>query len=253
VRYHTVPFMNVDSYALDVTAGLLNGRTGRLYKSMVLGDEIASSARAGQDSRKYSGAFSFVAETKGDATPDQLEAAGYEQLDKLANEPIPPEELEKVKNNIKADAFRRLQNPFFLMIQLLYYDGLGDWRYINEWSELTLAVSEADVKRVIDTYFKPENRAVAIYERKAGSQAEEWPKGLAALPAEMQQMVKAQLRQIKAVDDAAKLQEILGQVQQQKGAMPPQMLPAVEVIEEYIQNRIEELGQAGSDEAAGGA
>jgi len=39
-----------------------------------------------------------------------------------------------VKNQIQADAFRRLDNPFFLMIQLLVYDGLGDWTYLQDWS-----------------------------------------------------------------------------------------------------------------------
>ena len=42
IRYHTVPFRHHDSYALDVLSGLLNGRSGRLYKSLVLDREIAS-------------------------------------------------------------------------------------------------------------------------------------------------------------------------------------------------------------------
>ena len=61
VRYHTVPFRHRDSYALDVLAGLLNGRTGRLYKSLVLEDEIASNAGAGQVSNKWAGYFSVSA------------------------------------------------------------------------------------------------------------------------------------------------------------------------------------------------
>ncbi|MFZ9880683.1 MAG: insulinase family protein, partial [Phycisphaerales bacterium] len=44
VRYHTVPFRHKDSYALDVMSAVLNGRTGRLYKSMGEGKEIAASA-----------------------------------------------------------------------------------------------------------------------------------------------------------------------------------------------------------------
>jgi predicted Zn-dependent peptidase len=254
VRYHTVPFMHVDSYALDVLAGLLNGRTGRLYKSMVLGQEIASSAFASQNSSKYAGAFSFGGETKGDATPDQLEAGWLADLELLKNEPIPPKELQKVKNQISADAFRRLQSPFFLMIQLLFYDGLGDWQYINEWSDNTLAVTAEDVKRVAETYFTPENSAVAIYNRKAGSQEEEWPPELAGLPAEQQQMVKSQLRQLKQVSDPAQLQGILGQIQQQKSAVPAEMQQAIGMVEKWIENRINELEEQGAAaDAEGGA
>jgi predicted Zn-dependent peptidase len=251
VRYHTVPFMHADSYALDVLAGLLNGRTGRLYKSMVLGEEIAASAFAGQNSSKYAGAFSFGGETKGEATPEQLEYAWYAQLEKIKSEPIPAEELQKVKNQIVADSYRRLQSPFFLMLQLLFYEGLGDWQYLNEWSDDTLAVTEADVKRVAETYFAPKNRAVAIYKRKAGAQAEEWPPELAALPSEQQQMIKAQLRQLKAIQDPAQLEGILQRVQQQKGAVPPEMQKALGMMEKWIEDRIKQLREGG--EAEGGA
>ena len=68
------------------------------------------------------------AETKGEATPAELEAALWAELERLQNEPVPAEELQKVKNRTLADSFRRLENPFFLMMQLLFYDGWGDWR-----------------------------------------------------------------------------------------------------------------------------
>jgi len=255
VRYHTVPFMHVDSYALDALDGLMNGRTGRLYKSMVLGEEIAASASAGQRSAKYAGYFSFGGETKGDATPEQLEAAWYADLQKIIDEPIPAEELQKVKNRIAADAYRRLQSQFFLMFQLLWYEGYGDWTYINSWAEATLAVTEEDVKRVAATYFKPENRAVAVYYRKAGSQTEEWPPELAGLPGQQQEMIKTQLRQFKQIEDPAMLEQILGRIQQQKGQMPEEMQKGVGLVEQWIENRIKELNEAGdaAAPAKGGA
>jgi hypothetical protein len=252
VRYHTVPFMHADSYALDVLAGLMNGRTGRLYKSMVLGKEIASSASAGQDSRKYAGSFSFGAETKGDATPDALEAAWQAELDRLRNEPIPPDELQKVKNQIEANAYRRLQNPFFLMFQLLLYDGLGDWHYINDWSGRTLAVTAEDVKRVAETYFRPQNRAVAIYTRKAGSAEEQLPAGLAELPPEQQQMIKAQLKQLGQIKDPAQLEQILNTIRERKGSLPPEFQKGAAVVEGWIEQRLKELA-GGAGDAKGGA
>jgi predicted Zn-dependent peptidase len=252
VRYHTVPFMHADSYPLDVLAGLLNGRTGRLYKSMVLGDEIAASAFAGQDSSKYAGAFSFGGETKGEAMPEQLERAWYAQLEKIKSEPIPAEELQKVKNQIAADAYRRLQSPFSLMIQLLFYEGLGDWQYLNAWSDDTLSVTEADVKRVAETYFALENRAVAIYNRKEGASAEEWPPELAELPAEQQQMIKGQLRQLKQIQDPAQLEGILQRVQQQKVAVPAKMKDGLGLIERWIEDRIKQLSEGGAEEGGAG-
>jgi predicted Zn-dependent peptidase len=244
IRYHTTPFRNADSPALDVLAGLLNGRTGRLYKGLVLGREIASSASSGQRSRKWGGWFSFSAETKGEATPEQLEAAWYEELRRIQDEPIPAEELHKVKNQITAAAFRRLNNPFFLMVQLLVYDGLGDWTYLNTWSEPTLAVTEADVKRVARAYFAPDNRAVAVYSRKAGADGEEWPAEMGALPPEQQQRVKAQIRQLAQVQDPAQLGAILEQLRERRSGAPPEARAAMTVVERWLESRIEKLGQA---------
>ena len=51
IWFQGVPFRHKDRYALEMLAEILNGRTGRLYKSMVEGEEIASSATAGVDGR----------------------------------------------------------------------------------------------------------------------------------------------------------------------------------------------------------
>jgi len=248
VQYHTVPFMHVDSYALDVLAELMNGRTGRLYKSLVLDKEIASNAGTGQSSDKYAGSFSFSAQTKGEGTPQQLEDGWYTELQKMIEEEIPDRELQKVKNQIQADAFRRLESPFFLLLQLLIYDNNGDWNYLSDWAPKTLAVSADDVKRVAAKYLTEENRAVAHYYRKesaAGEEEEEFPPELAELPEQQQQMVKRRLRRLRGVEDPAQLQTFLGQIEQQKASMPEQFHKGIEIVENWIRTRIEELSQGG--------
>jgi predicted Zn-dependent peptidase len=245
VQYHTVPFMHVDSYALDVLAELMNGRTGRLYKSLVLEKEIASSAGAGQSSDKYAGSFSFSAETKGEGTPQQLEDGWYAELQRMINEEIPDRELQKVKNQIQADAFRRLESPFFLLLQLLIYDNGGDWQYLNNWATKTMAVSAEDVKRVAAEYLTEENRAVAHYYRKEGAAEEEFPPEMAELSDEQQEMVKQQLRQLRQIQDPAQLQAFLAQVEQQKGSVPPQFVKGIEVVENWIRARLLELSEGG--------
>ena len=251
ILYHTVPFQHRDSYALDVLAELLNGRTGRLYKSMILDQKIASSASASQQSGKWEGSFSFYGETKGEATPEALVKAWDEQIARLQDEPIPDEELQKVKNQILASSYRRLSSPFFLMLQLLYFDGLGDWQYVNTWTDKTLAVTAEDVKRVANEYFKAENRAVARYYRKAGTEAEEVPPELADLPAPMRQSMLNQIKQVRASTDLERLEKGLEGLQQQKQQVPPQFKAALELMEKTLRQRIEEL-KSGEQTAEGG-
>ncbi len=245
MRHHTVPFRHRDMYALDVLAGLLNGRTGRLYRSMVLGSEIASSAGAFQDNRKFAGLFEFNAEARGDTTPAQLEAAIEAEIRKLQEEPIPAEELQKVKNQITAAAYERLENPLFLLIQLLVFDSLGDWEYLNTWSADALSVTEADVQRVAAQYLTPKNRSVAHYFRKAGSVAEATPPELEGLPPEVRSQIQAQIRQIRASDDREALQGALTQFEGGLGQAPGPMRPALEYVVRVIRERLAELEPGG--------
>lgn len=240
IRYHTVGFQHKDSYALDVMSSILNGRTGRLYKDMVEGTKVASSAGAQQDSRKYAGAFSFEAETKGDSTPAQLEEGWYAELKKLQTEAVPAEELQKVKNQAMADSYRRLQSNFFLLIQLAQAEALGDWSEINKESAKVQAVTAEDIKRVANQYFDKTNRSVATYTRKAGATMAADPE-LAALPGPMQGMARQAAKKIGEEKDADKLKEGLTQLRDQAAQVPPQMAPVMEYLMKKMEARIAEL------------
>lgn len=241
VQYHTVPFGHSDSYALDMLTQILNGRTGRLYKGLVEGAEVASSASASQDSRKYAGAFAFNAEIKGDSTPEDLEEAWYEELERIQTEPIGERELQKVRNNVAADAYRRLQNNFFLMIQLGFAENMGDWKYINQEPKRLQAVTAEDIQRVAQKYFKPENRSVAIFRRKAGTAAAPEDADLAALPAPLQAAAKQAVQGILQVTSADEMREAIGQLEQQATQMPPQAKPLVEYVLKKAKARLAEL------------
>ncbi|MBZ0102544.1 MAG: insulinase family protein [Thermoanaerobaculia bacterium] len=250
VQFHTTPFQHKDDYVLEVISGLLNGQTGRLNKQLVLERKIASSAFAAQQAWKYNGFFVLSAETQGEATPAEVEAALLAELARLAAEPVPAEELQKVKNQTVAGSFRNLQNPFFLLVQLLFYDGWGDWNHLNTWAGKTLAVTPEDVQRVAAKYFTRENRTVATYQRKAGTSAEPVPEELAGLPAEQQQMFLGQLRQIRAAGDAAQLEQAIAGLEAQKGALPPEYAAPVALMERTMHERLAELRAAQAEGVA---
>jgi predicted Zn-dependent peptidase len=170
IRWHTVAFGHRDSYVLDILGEILSTRTGRLYKGLVLGSGVATSAEAGQSSQKWAGYFEVSGEAKDGHKPEEVEQGIYENLDKLKQEEVPPDELQKVKNNFAASEYRRLSSNFPILYYLIQNDGEGDWREINEAGAKVQAVTAADVKRVANAYFGKENRTVAIYTRKAGGE-----------------------------------------------------------------------------------
>ncbi len=248
IRYHTVPFGHADSYALDVLSGVLNDRTGRLYKAMIEGAETASSARTRPDSGKWAGSFIFSAEAKGEATPPQLEAGWEAVLAELQKTPVGDQELRRVKNGFLADTFRSLENPFFVMIQLALFEGQGDWTYLNTIADRTEAVTAEDVLRVANKYFEPQSRVVAHYYREEGTSAEPVPPELAALPAAQQQQILGQLKQLTGMTDVAQLQAIVGQVEGQADQVPDEMKPAMQFMARKIKERIAELESSSDGE-----
>ena len=148
ILWHTVPFKHRDSYALEILGQLLSTRTGRLYKGLVLGRGVATEAYAGQISWKWEGFFDASGEAKEGHKPEEVELGIYDNLERLQKEEVPPEELQKVKNNFAAGEYRRLSANFPIMMHLIRNDGEGDWREINEAGPKIQAVTAADVQRV---------------------------------------------------------------------------------------------------------
>jgi predicted Zn-dependent peptidase len=171
IVWHAVPFGHRDSYALQVLAQLLSTRTGRLYKGLVLGSKVATEAYAQVDTRKWAGLFNAGGEAREGRKPEEVEQAIYAELEKLKNDEVPAEELQKVKNNFAAQEYRKLSANSPILMQLIHYEGEGDWREINDAGKKIQAVTAADVKRVAQQYLTRENRAVAIYTRKAAASA----------------------------------------------------------------------------------
>lgn len=168
ILYPTARFGEPDAHALQLLSAVLNGRTGRLYRSLVLDRQIAFSAYTQQISWQQAGEFSFRAESKGPVDPTELIQAWDRQVALLTTEAPTTEEIRRASNRSTADAFRSLKDPTALMKQLLIYLGLGDWRYLNQWSGRIQEISSDDLVRVASKYLLPHRRTVAIYRRPQG-------------------------------------------------------------------------------------
>jgi predicted Zn-dependent peptidase len=228
IWWKAVPFLHKDMPPLDLLSDVLSGRTGRLYKGLVLGRQVANASFAVIDPRKYAGIFMVETTVKDGEDPAAAEAAVYEEIEKLQKEPVPAEELQKVKNAYKANSYRRLSSPLGILLQLVSYDALGDWRYINTSPERADAVTAADLQRVAGEYLTKENRTVATFVRKEGAPPED-PE-VAKLPPQAQAMVRQATKQIEGETDAGKLQEMVGQMQQMAAQVPAEMKPAFDLI-----------------------
>jgi predicted Zn-dependent peptidase len=164
--YPTVPAAHPDAAALEVLVGALNGRTGRLYRSLVVEQGIAYSAFAQQSAQRWAGSFSFSGETKGESRPEEVLAAWDREAARLAAEPISAAELARVKNQVTADAYRRRKDPSSLLLQLLMAEGFGGFRLVDEGPRRALAVTVEEVRAAVERYLRPESRTLGIFYRQ---------------------------------------------------------------------------------------
>jgi predicted Zn-dependent peptidase len=239
IRYHTVADGHVDEPALSVMGSILSGRTGRLYKSLVLEQKVANSAFAGQNGQKWEGYFMLSAVAKPGQTPEQVEQALYKEIEKLQKERVPDHELQKVKNQYAADNFRRVQSNFFLMIHLLLAENNRGWESFNEDPKKLAAVSADDVQRVANRYFKPENRAVALYYTKKSEGPEE------PLLTGLNDEEKTQIRQFRGMIGqmpVEKAKAFLQQIEQNESSAPPDKQNVLKVIKRLLQEKIQKEG-----------
>ncbi len=119
------------------------------------------------------------------------------------------------------------------------YDGVGDWRLINTSPERADAVTADDIQRVAREYLTKENRTVATFLRKEGAAPED-PE-ISGLPPQAQAMVRQATKQIEGETDAAKLQQMVAQMQQMGSQVPPEMKPAFDIILKRAGERLQAL------------
>jgi predicted Zn-dependent peptidase len=172
IGFHKPALGHPDDYVFDVIDAVLSdGLTSRLYTTLIREKRIAASVNSDSN---YPGVrspnlFILSATPLAPHTTAEIEAAIYDEIERLKTEPVSAKELEKVLNNLDADLVRALRSNGGLASQLaLYQTVAGDWRYALKARDKIAAVTPADIQRVAAEYFIKSNRTVATLVKKAG-------------------------------------------------------------------------------------
>lgn len=167
IGYHIPASGHDDIYPLDVMGSVLTGvtrgsRTGRLYRSLVLEKKVALNASAGPNTSLYPNLFLFNVTPAPGKTLAEVEAAIYEEIEKLRKEPPTEEEMARVRNSVDASMIRALRSNMGVARMLASVEHeAGNWKYIFKDIEKSKAVTAEQVREVARKYFQPENRTVA--------------------------------------------------------------------------------------------
>ncbi len=171
--YHRPDYRDPDDAVYDAIQDIFsNGRTSRLYRSLVRDQKIAVEAEGftGFPGDKYPGLFGFFAVPAPGHTSAELRTAIHAEINKLSTADVSDAELAMFKTRARADVLRGLDENQGLAEQL----AVNQLRY-GDWQELFLQlnrvdkVTKADIRRVAGKVFTAENRTSAQFSSQPGA------------------------------------------------------------------------------------
>jgi predicted Zn-dependent peptidase len=165
--WHIQDRLHPDYYAIDLASDILsNGKSSRLYQRLVKEEKLFSDINAYQTGDIDAGLFVVSGRLNNDVKMEDAEKAIDEQLDILKNEMVEERELDKLKNKLESNNVFGEMSVLNKAMNLAYAELLGDANRVNTEMESYQKVTPADIKRVANTVFTPENSSTLYYHAK---------------------------------------------------------------------------------------
>jgi zinc protease len=167
---------SVDFAALDVLAQLLFSEAAPLYQELVVQQQWVDFISGGAEDHRDPYLFTIVARVKDGALIPKVRGAIDQYLARLANEPVAPAQLDRIKAHLRYGFASRLDSPDAIADRVAHYVGLtGSVESINELFRQYATVTPADIQRVARDTFRPSAETVvtlatAQAERAVGSE-----------------------------------------------------------------------------------
>ena len=162
--YHIRELNDPDYVVYDIISAILsNGRTSRLYQSLVEEQKIALAAAgySGFPGDKYPNLMLFYALTAPERSLDEVATALNREIERLKTEPVSPEELDRVKTQSRAGLLRAVNSNSGMASLLAEYEAkTGSWRHVFTRLDAIASVTAEDIQRVAQETFTRENRTI---------------------------------------------------------------------------------------------
>jgi zinc protease len=165
LAWPTVPLYHPDSYALDVLGSLLaDGKTTPFYEVIVKESKLAPSVEIGTDSEELAGRLTLQIQAFPDKDLDEVMTAVEAAFARFEKEGVPADELQRVKAGYETAFYQGLSSALGKAFSLAQYNIFAPSPgYLTEDLARTLAVTDADVRRVYEMYVKGRPRLATSF------------------------------------------------------------------------------------------
>jgi predicted Zn-dependent peptidase len=163
IGFHKTALGAKDDELFDVLAAILGqGRTSRLYRSLVLEQQLATDVSVfDAPGSRYPNLFVLHATPRAPHTVAEVEQALLAELERLKVEPVTKRELQQILNKLEYEEARRMGTNGGLARNLTEYEAVaGSWRFLTDYRAKIERVTPADLQRVARSYFTRQNRIV---------------------------------------------------------------------------------------------
>jgi len=164
IAYKTPEAKNDDYYSLVLLSDILsNGKSSRLYASLVDNKQLANSVFTSYDESFDPTLFGFYAVTNKGVNETDLEKSIYEEIEKIKKDGINERELQKVKNQKLIEFYGQVETINGKSNNIGTYEVFfGDYKKMFDAPAQYNKVTADDIKRVANKYFLKSNRTVGI-------------------------------------------------------------------------------------------
>jgi zinc protease len=164
VAFSAPPFGERGWYVADLLASVwTGGKSSLLYHELVYRRELAQDVAAWISPMEAVGSLMLVATARAGVSPEELEAALFEQLGRVRSEPLAPERVEAARNRILTELFEDLQRleerADLLSLMTTYLD--RPERLATE-PERYADITADDLRAYAEEHGIPEDRAVLV-------------------------------------------------------------------------------------------
>src|SRR5262249_24112805 len=151
-----------------IDALLTSGKTSRLYKKFIEGEEIASSVGSGNSGGRYPGWFSIQIELLKDKDLATAQKLLLKELQRLRDEPVSAPELQRVKETLLANTIFARESVHGLADSVARGVTVADLDFLKNYLPRIRAVTAADIQKAAKKYLNPDQRVEVWSSSKRG-------------------------------------------------------------------------------------
>jgi zinc protease len=153
-----------DYFALDLLSDILSrGQSSRLYRSLVREKQLFSEIHAQLSGSSDKGMLIIEGKPLETVSIEEAEAAVWKELEDICNNPIPEEELTKVKNKTESTMVFSEMALLDKAMNLAFFELYGDADLFNHEAAKYLAVTAEQIQRESRSIFRKDNSSTLIY------------------------------------------------------------------------------------------